>query len=690
MGGYPDPGTGALVNRLSNPPNPFETLGTMANALTAAKNFQAQQASAQAYQQSVDPTTGEVDLGKYKALMSQGPGAFNFGPLVQQGGQAVQAVGQGTSADIASKQAQVDAAGRLMFPLLKQGAATQSIDPSIVQQQLDQAHAGGLVTNQQYQAWSGQLKGMTPQQAYGFVLGANEGNEGALRLYGGSMGTVNTGPETRTIQQQPQGVQPAVPSVQMGLSPEGALKLQSYLAEPYGPYTDAQGVEHRGGTKADFYRDNNINPFKAFTDGTIPAPGSAPSIPQAPAPAPGPGEQPPPTAGSTPGAGNREVQTNNFAGMRNPNVPAAGGPNTNPGGWQVFPTPEAGVQAISNQLDRYASGATTGTPLTTIRGIVSTWAPASDGNPTPALINRASQIVGVGPDQPLDLSNPAVKAKLVEAMIRNEQGGALPPTAAAAIPKVFGGGTTAVSQTGATTGSTAALPGPIVKQGQDAYAQAQTDAANMPDRIAPLRNALGLLKTNADLTTGPGQAEFNQAVTGIAAALHVPVPQGASDLQELTKYLAQNIRAQQTGGTTDLGRLETEASNPNPNTQSREALQVLLAKTIGTTRLQNAALDYFNSKYGGPAQAAVNSGRFTVETSTWKKQQDPTAYAIDQLAPDQISRYFTGLSGAYDPKTGTATGDKAAFVQSMRDAKRLYNLTPPAAAPQGSSAQAGP
>src|SRR5215469_1300709 len=101
MGSNVDVGsTGAILNRLMNPPNPIDQIGGMANALTAVRNFQAQQASADAYRQSVDPTTGEVDLGKYKALLSQSPGAFNFGPLVTSGGQAVGAVGQGTTADV--------------------------------------------------------------------------------------------------------------------------------------------------------------------------------------------------------------------------------------------------------------------------------------------------------------------------------------------------------------------------------------------------------------------------------------------------------------------------------------------------------------------------------------------------------------------------------------------------------------
>lgn len=143
------------------------------------------------------------------------------------------------------------------------------------------------------------------------------------------------------------------------------------------------------------------------------------------------------------GGGSREIATNNFAGMRAPDVPAGGGPNTNPRGWQQFTTPEAGVAAISHQLDRYASGATSqrltgkATPLDTIRQIVATWAPPSDHNDTAALIDRASRVTGFDPDQKLDMADPATKAKLIEAMIRGEQGGRL-PVDPAIIAKVAG------------------------------------------------------------------------------------------------------------------------------------------------------------------------------------------------------------------------------------------------------------
>jgi hypothetical protein len=184
--------------------------------------------------------------------------------------------------------------------------------------------------------------------------------------------------------------------------------------------------------------------------------------------------------------------------MRVPGA-APGGPNTNPAGWQKFDTPEAGVQAISNQLDRYAAGKTTGTPLTTIRGIVSTWAPPSE-NDTGALINRASTIMGVDPDTPLDLSNPAVKARLVETMIRNEQGGNLHPNAAAAIPKVFG--LPDWQPYGSKAPQTAAAP---------------PDAASPPAAAPPPGGLLRLpeVPTHNDLAPAPAAATGTPGPTGL-------------------------------------------------------------------------------------------------------------------------------------------------------------------------------
>ncbi len=127
------------------------------------------------------------------------------------------------------------------------------------------------------------------------------------------------------------------------------------------------------------------------------------------------------TTGQVDSVDNWETRNNNFGGLRKPGVNA--GPNA--GGFQSFATPEEGVAAIARQLDRYFSGATTGTPITTQRGIINTWAPPNE-NPTSDLLSRSVKITGINADVKIDLNDQATKAKLIEAIIRNEQGGKLP------------------------------------------------------------------------------------------------------------------------------------------------------------------------------------------------------------------------------------------------------------------------
>src|SRR5215475_11264918 len=167
--------TGALVNRLMNPPNPMEQLGQTIQGVNALKSFQANQASADAYRQSVDPVTGEVDLGKYKALLSQGPGAWLFGPQTEQAGRAVGAVGQGTTADVQSKMAQLSATSQFMYPLLQKATSPGgAVSAQEAQSSLDQAHGLGLINNEVYARVSQQIAQIPTQTfplGYGFGAG---------------------------------------------------------------------------------------------------------------------------------------------------------------------------------------------------------------------------------------------------------------------------------------------------------------------------------------------------------------------------------------------------------------------------------------------------------------------------------------------------------------------------------------
>jgi hypothetical protein len=127
---------------------------------------------------------------------------------------------------------------------------------------------------------------------------------------------------------------------------------------------------------------------------------------------------PPPASPAPPAvAPNREVRDNNFAGMRIPGVNA--GPEAN--GFQKFDTPQQGISAIGHQLDLYQDR----DKLNTLSGIISKWAPPNE-NDTSLLIKRAAEWTGLDPSKPLDIHDPATRAKVITAMIRNEQGGNLP------------------------------------------------------------------------------------------------------------------------------------------------------------------------------------------------------------------------------------------------------------------------
>lgn len=411
--------TSALINQLTNPPNPFQQFGATLDFANKLKDFQAQKAIADIYGQSIDPTTGLVDPNKFGILAQGNPAAlWKYGASQQQMGQGMEAQGRGTSAQVEAAQNQLGAQAAYMQPLIEK-AQNGTVTADDVRGVL-KSMPPGLVSPTMINSFEQQMaNGADPNNWVKGAFFANQHSREILNQAQGPVVTVQQGSQTSFVR-------PAAPFAPRGISsaplPQGMTPEQWGHLEPWTdpktgittmrPYGEIMGVPKPMGVDAG--------------PGTVVPPQSSTA--------------PPTTSGTSAGPVNREVATNNFAGMRNPNVPAAGGPNANPAGWQQFATPEEGIRAISNQLDRYASGEFNkaqggpGTPINTLNGIISTWAPASDGNPTAQLVARASKIMGVKPDEPLDLSNPDTKAGLVESMIRNEQGGNLPQMAAAAIP----------------------------------------------------------------------------------------------------------------------------------------------------------------------------------------------------------------------------------------------------------------
>lgn len=96
-------------------------------------------------------------------------------------------------------------------------------------------------------------------------------------------------------------------------------------------------------------------------------------------------------------------------------------------GFAQFPDVETGYRASQYQLLRYASGATFGAPVDTVKGIINKWAPRGDGNDPDSYIKSVIQLMNkdgskFNENQHLNLNDTNTMAKLLAAMSRVESG----------------------------------------------------------------------------------------------------------------------------------------------------------------------------------------------------------------------------------------------------------------------------
>ncbi|HDS5448912.1 hypothetical protein [Klebsiella pneumoniae] len=87
------------------------------------------------------------------------------------------------------------------------------------------------------------------------------------------------------------------------------------------------------------------------------------------------------------------------------------------GRFATFATPEHGIRALGKNLLSYQRQG-----YDTVSEIVNRWAPASDGNNTDAYIKALCSALGVGANDPLDVSNPKTLAALCAGIVKHENG----------------------------------------------------------------------------------------------------------------------------------------------------------------------------------------------------------------------------------------------------------------------------
>lgn len=104
-------------------------------------------------------------------------------------------------------------------------------------------------------------------------------------------------------------------------------------------------------------------------------------------------------------------------------------------GYLTFDNPESGVRAASKNLLTYNQRG-----INTPESIVNAWAPAGDNNNPKAYAEKVATMLGVKPDQPIDLTDPYMNGATIRAMSYVENGGHYLPNGviAAGVQSAFG------------------------------------------------------------------------------------------------------------------------------------------------------------------------------------------------------------------------------------------------------------
>jgi hypothetical protein len=696
--------TGNYINQLMNPPDPNARFNSALQGLDAYKQFQANQAAASAYQQSVDPTTGEFDQGKFNALASQAPGgAWKFGAQMQQAGLGLQAQGAGTQAWVTAQRDQLGLLNGYLTPLLQKANSGAAVSPDEVRSVLNNAIG---ITPQMKAAAEAKLASLQPGQSVndllrGFQFATQSGESQASRLY---------------------------PTVGQNVDISKWLTEQTQWPDPNDP------TKIHYGTNGDRLRELGIDPTKLL--GGAVSGGYGPGAGVGGKPSSGGGVEAKPASGSSAGGGGGSDPRGMIPYIRQAAIARNIDPDTavkvagteglgeflgdggqSGGAFQLHVTPgnkqghvgdlfmqdtrldprvpKNEKATIDYALDYAAQngwGAWNGAKRAGITGFagigqkppqVAAVPPASDNaQPGGYGPGASGTYIPPGGNQPLDIKtgkpvNPAVGP----APIPQPPGAGQPTNINQPTPPV--GGPTLVAGGGAQllpnvqavdfpTGRVGTMPVTLPETAKASGQQYIADLGTynqLPARLSPLTQAAGILKANPTLGTGTG-AEDIQKLASLAQNFGFTLSPAANNnltaFTELNKDLERYYLGLPGGQRSDLAQAETKMSQPSTQMQ-REALEDLVARTIGLERANSAPVVNFMQQHG-QGNAANYAPQYQAEAAAYRNTLDPVAFGFDHMTTQQRKAYLDSL---------TTDDARQRYLFSIKEASRLYGIPLP-------------
>jgi hypothetical protein len=346
------------------------------------------------------------------------------------------------------------------------------------------------------------------------------------------------------------------------------------------------------------------------------------------------------------------------------------------GRFAIFATPAHGIRALA--LNAVNSQRIHGND--TVSELIDRWAPPTENN-TAAYAAQVAKALGVNPDDPVDLSNPATLAKFTAAVIQHENG-QQPYSETDIVAGVDAAlGRSTLPDTPAPTADAAMLA-----EGGGSTGNAAYDRLSVPEVIA-LRNATNAAVEREDATFRSYVA--NREADDLAAygdGQQVPQPLTQADYmraygdEEGSRRFAQYARSQQYAG--ELANLKTM-----PPAEIERVLQARRPTRGGEgyrqeaaryNVLQQAAKQVMEQRAEDPIAFAASAGLATVQPLDLN---DPQAFTAELRARVGVASTMrdkygtgytlltkseaTGLASAFQTMTAP---ERAKLLKDMRGA----------------------
>ncbi len=268
-----------------------------------------------------------------------------------------------------------------------------------------------------------------------------------------------------------------------------------------------------------------------------------------------------------------------------------------------FNAPGAGANAVNALLSNYAAKG-----INTVGGIINTWAPPSDNNPTNAYVDFVSKAVGVDPNQPL---SPEQRFAVGQAITRFENGqpkGGQQAPMTAPNPAMGGGG----------------------MQGGMAGGQ---DISRPPERRMMASGGVGPDPTRFG-TDSPPVAEQGGAVAGASSAGAAPSPGGGAPPMQMA----------QAGGGIDMNRIVSAVQKANPNADPAvigEVVKRFLPILQGERGQANTDRTFQAGREDESFQRADSNRRFAADETQREFNRSrpmPVQTGVDYVDPNDPSK----------------------------------------------------